>query len=183
MDFLLDDWNREESRKMAGREINNTKLPCVKDAGINRLYVAACNKLKTQPSCQQSYNLKHPDAVCYITELLAHPSPAVKLALLIHSAFTSVACFFSSSGITFQGNSALKSNWLFPDICESVFLKELCSLNHSSLKIFLPCLKKRTFFSFCIHDYCRSLWLWLWGLLVGLLVTECLSGILFFSQT
>lgn len=55
------------------REMNNTKLPCVKDAVINGQYVAVC-KLKSPPSCQQSYNLKHPECNVCITELVAHPS-------------------------------------------------------------------------------------------------------------
>lgn len=38
MDSLLDDSNQGDSRKMVDREINNIKLPCVKDDGINLLY-------------------------------------------------------------------------------------------------------------------------------------------------
>lgn len=56
------------------REMNNTKLPCVKDTVINWQNVAVCTKQKTSPSCQQSYNLKHPECSVCITELVAHPS-------------------------------------------------------------------------------------------------------------
>lgn len=76
-DIPLDDWSRGESvrkKKMVDRGINNTKLPRLKDAGINRLCVAACIEIKSQQSCQQSYNLKRPDDVCCRTEPLAHPS-------------------------------------------------------------------------------------------------------------
>lgn len=65
---------RVSEKKMVDRGINNTKLPRLKDAGINRLCVAACIEIKSQQSCQQSYNLKRPDDVCCRTELLAHPS-------------------------------------------------------------------------------------------------------------
>ncbi len=51
MEFLLDDWSQEESWKMVDGAINETKCP----RGVDLLHVAACIKLKSQPSCQQSY--------------------------------------------------------------------------------------------------------------------------------
>lgn len=102
--------------------------------------------------------------------------PVGKLAQLIRSAFTPVGAF-SSSGITFQGQSTLQSNLVFPDISKSLFFKELCWLNQSLLKMVWVCLKKGTFFFLCVHDYCRFIdstmqWLRRWGLFVGRLANS-----------
>lgn len=51
MEFLSEDWSQEESWKMVDGGMNDTEHP----HQIDLPHLAACIKLKTPPSCQQSY--------------------------------------------------------------------------------------------------------------------------------